>query len=405
MTALYYFLGYVKVKASREDSARLLDLCREKRYPYDGFSSDEYGEISLCFRLKVYRAVSRDCEARGICICEQKHGGLPPFFWKYRARAGMLVGLLLAVLIVISSGFYIWDVRISGNEGLTDSDIENTLTKCGFGIGSPKIGLRTDKLENRVLMEDGRIAWISVNIKGTVAHVKVRESELKPNADAESDDTPANIVAARSGRIERIELSDGNVIVGAGDTVDEGELLVSGLYDSVISGYRWTHAKAKVYARCVREIHVSIPLEYETRVYYGENDGDMAPFYDRSLIFFAHRINFSKNAGKEGILCDTIESVADLSPFSGISLPFSVMTVWYLPYIVETRTRTPEELEELAYLELARELGEIPGGAEIIKKTLTSSLTSTGYHLDCTVVCIEDIAKTVEFEVGESATE
>ena len=405
MTASYYFIGYVKVKVEKDDTASLLDLCRENGYPYDGFCADVDGGISLCFRPKVYRAVARDCEDRGICLCEQKHGGIPPFLWRYRARAGMLVGFLLAVLITVSSGFYIWDVRISGNERLTDSDVVSTLQKCGFGTGSPKVGLRTDKLENRVLMEDGRIAWISVNIKGTVAHVEVRESELKPNSDAEDADAPANIVAERAGRIERIELSDGNVIVGAGDTVDEGDLLVSGLYDSVISGYRWTHAKAKVYARCVREIHVTIPQEYETRVYYGENDGDMAPFCDRSLIFFAHRINFSKNAGKEGILCDTIESVADLSPFRGISLPFSVMTVWYLPYRVETRTRTPEELEELAYLELARELGEIPGGAEIIKKTVTSSITSTGYHLDCTVVCIEDIAKTVEFEVGESATE
>lgn len=288
---------------------------------------------------------------------------------------------------MIASSQIVWDVRITGNETVSSRDIEQSLAACGFGVGTPLRGFRADVTENRVLMLDDRLAWISINRRGTVAYVQVREAAHAPKDDEENT-AAANVVASRPGRIERVELVRGLVVVGKGDTVDEGDLLVSGLYDSLVYGYRWTHAEARVYARTVREIHISIPLTYEQRVYSAEE----GIARDVSLKFFSKTIKFSKSTGNEGVLCDTIESERSMGIFSEVGFPLSVQTVWYLPYTVATATRTPAEAEELAYYELAREIASIPGGVELLQKSVTTHLGESEMRLDCTVVCIEDIA-------------
>ena len=84
---------------------------------------------------------------------------------------------------------------------------------------------------------------------------------------------------------------------------------------------------------------------------------------------------------------------------SGVGFPVTLDTVWYLPYEIRTAERTYAEAEELAYRELARRIGEIPGGAEILQKTITTSTGDGVFRLSCSLLCIEDIARVQEFEV------
>lgn len=389
---VYALFGYCKISVDHDYATAFLEICRKKGYPYKDIKSDECGNLTLTVRRKVYKHLLTDCKLVGVEIMLDKTGGLPYFLHSYRKRVGLGVGAALAILMIISFESIIWDVRISGNEGLTDAEILDALEECGFGIGMSKRGFRADVLENKVMMLDGRIAWMSVNVKGTVAYVQVRESK-QPNEDKSS--APANLVASRSGVIQRIELKEGNLIVAAGDRVNEGDLLVSGLYDSQVEGFRYTRADARVYARCVREINIFVPRTVEERVYTDENCAKA----EYSLNFFGKEIKFSKKGGNEEHSCDIIQKSKSLTLVRGISLPISINTVWHLPYSTQTVTRTDGELEQLADFELSLELAKIPGGAELIKKTVVTSADEEGYYLECTLVCIEDIASCVEFEV------
>ena len=88
--------------------------------------------------------------------------------------------------------------------------------------------------------------------------------------------------------------------------------------------------------------------------------------------------------------------------FSEVGFPISVRTVWHLPYTNTVATRTPAEAEELAYFELAREIGAIPGGVELLQKTVTTHLGESEFRLDCTVLCIEDIAATRPIDIVQT---
>ena len=393
MTPFYWITGYREVSVCAAYTAELLDVCRAYGFAYDGFAALDDGGVTVRFSLPVAKRVIHVCAERGIEVSVGEVRGFPSVCRRVLRRPGLIVGGALGLVLLVMSSRIVWDVRVEGNSRLSSREVEQTLQACGFGVGSSTEELELDRLENRVLIADRRIAWISVNLRGTVAYVQIREAERAPKGD---ETRPANVVASRGGVIERIELDEGGVVVAAGDRVGEGDLLVSGIYDSAILGLRTTRASARVYARTVREIEISIPFSYEQKVYDTTSD---AASVAHSINFFGKIVNFSKSTGNEGVLCDTIERKRSLGPVSGVGFPVTLDTVWYLPYEIRTLERTYAEAEELAYRELARRIGEIPGGAEILQKTITTSTGDGVFRLSCSLLCIEDIARVQEFEV------
>lgn len=395
----YRLIGYLQLSTDAAHAAALLDICRRKGLPYAAFThiSEGDGGIALTFTLPNARTLLAAAEACAIPVAVGRAGGLPRRLLSFFRRPGLVVGMVLGVLLCMAASHVVWDIRISGNQTVSDRAIEESLAACGFSVGTPLRGFHADVLENQVLLLDDRLAWISVNRRGTVAYVEVREAIRSP---ASSPDRPADIVAATAGIIERVELETGNVRVSAGQFVSPGEVLVSGLYDSDRYGIRFTRASACVYARTVHEFTITIPLTYEQTVYETGPDGTLdTACQEKFLNFFGKSIKFSKKTGNEGGSCDTIEREQKLIPISSVGFPISVRTVWYLPYTVTTLTRTHAEAEELAYVELARRIAALPGGAEILGKTVTTQRGKDCFVLRCTLTCVEDIGTIREIEI------
>ena len=394
----YLLTGYCTLMVGSEYAAALLELCRCHGLIYEDFRCTEDGGISLRFPLPVARRVMRLCEEAGISFVLCKRGGLPRWGRWLIHRGGLLVGLALGILLLTAAHGRVWDIRIRGNQTVSDRSIEDTLAACGFSVGTSLRGFEADKTENDVLMLDDRLAWISINRKGTVAYVEVREKTPRSFHEAAS---PSDIVASRGGVVERIELEEGNIRVSAGQLVGEGEVLVSGLYDSTQQGIRYTAAKARVYARTTRVLTVRIPLTYEQKVY----DTDLHSInggvcQEKSLIFFGNHIKFSKKTGNMGAFCDTIENEKSWGLVDGVGFPISVRTVWRIPYTVTAATRTSAEAEELAYFELARQIAALPGGAELIGKDIVVHHGNDVLILTCTLTCIEDIGQVRPIEIA-----
>ncbi len=394
----YFFAGFHTLHVCRENAAGLLNICRVHEFIYEDFRNTEDGGISLRFPRPVARQVEALCREYGIPVTVCGEGGLPRLISRLTYRAGLVAGTVLGLLLLVVANSVIWDIRISGNEHLSNHAIRETLAACGFSVGTSLRGFEADKLENDVLLLDDRLAWISVNRKGTVAYVEVREKRPKPTAES---DSPCDIVASIGGVVQWVELEEGNVRVSAGQIVGEGEVLVSGLYDSMQEGIRFTTAKAKVYARTTREIVVQIPLAYEQKVYQTEADfPDGEVCQEKILNFFGNHIKFKKKTGNMAEFCDIIEDEKSWVLADGGGFPISVRTVWYIPYTVTTVTRTLAEAEELAYFELAKQISALPGGAELIGKTVTIHHGKDALTLTCILTCIEDIGRVRPIEIA-----
>ena len=68
-------------------------------------------------------------------------------------------------------------------------------------------------------------------------------------------------------------------------------------------------------------------------------------------------------------------------------------------------THTTAEAEELAYFELSQRLADLSADATLIRKVIMPEIHEDFFALRCVIVCIEDIARTVEFDVDMTETE
>ena len=392
----YMIYGHIRVSVSAEYAAPLLELCRRYSWTYEDFTNTEEG-ISLRFTLPTARRVVAACQECGMPLTVDKAGGLPFLLRRLLGRPGLIVGGILSVLLILLSQSVLWDIRITGNTTVSDRAIRESLASCGLSVGVPLKSIHSDVIENNVLLSDDRLAWLSVNRKGTVAYVEVREAIRKPNTESS---VPQNMVAGMGGVIEYVELESGNVRVTAGQLVGEGDVLVSGIYDSTQQGIRLETARARVFARTTRTFSVSIPLTVEQKSYLTTaDDPNLKIRQEKSVIFFGNHIKFSKKSGNIEGFYDIIDAEESWALVDGVGFPISTRTVRYLPYETVSVTRSYAEAEELAYFELAKYIAALPGGATLLSKTVTVSRGLDALTLQCTLTVIEDIAVPREIQV------
>ena len=392
MKGLFFACGYQTVGCSAAERTSLLNLCLHEQIVYRDFCTAEDGSVRFTVSLYTARRLKRLCQMRNIALTLGARGGLPWLAVCYRRRVGLMLGVLVAVALMILSQRFIWDVRISGNEELTRAQVLEELGACGFGIGSYIPDLQTEVVENRVLLASERIAWISLYVDGTVAKVQIIENKAPPTPPSHK---PANLVAAVDGQIESVELLRGNCMVAVGQAVRAGELLVSGLYDSNAVGYRYTRAAGRILARTERTVTVNIPLHYDQK-----ESGD-PKINQTDLNFFGFSIKIFKSTGNLPISYDIIYKNIELDlPFVS-SLPVGWRVTYAVPYEIRAEERTQKEALELAYAALESELAAVSGDVMLLSKEIRTEIGEDGVVLTCTLRCIEDIARQIEFEITE----
>ncbi|MBE6627352.1 MAG: hypothetical protein E7629_00335 [Ruminococcaceae bacterium] len=393
MNAFLLLLGGKRMVAHAEYATAFLDICLRYGIPYTDFSYDGTGAVFISCSGGTAARLRRLCEESGVEVGVERSFGLPYFCYRHRKRAGIFLGTLLSVILVFLSQRFVWDVRVTGNDTMTESEVIEELSACGFGVGSYIPGFRAGELENRVLISSDKIAWISIYLDGTVATVQVVEHGTAPPAEDVSK--PANLVAAFDGQIETLELYRGSCLVTAGQAVKKGDLLVSGIYDSQTQGMRYTRASGKVFARAWQRIRVEIPFCYEKKVYGEAQRGDI------TLNFFGFSTKILKSTGNLVGSYDIIDDEKGIDWLGGVSLPMGLTVSTCLPYEIRAAERTWEEALELAYGELEDRLSELPEDTLLLKKSVFTTVTETSLVLECDLLCIMNIAEQVEIEITD----
>ena len=382
-------LGRERFFVKEEDLTALSNLFLQTSFSFSDFTLEEGGASFWVLANDAKKLRTYSSQAGFSLVCKERRG-LVALFARYRGRYGLLLGGILGALLVFFSSRVVWDVRISGNEAIPSGEIEALLEANGLFAGARLQDLHAGELENRVLLATDRIAWLSVNLSGTVAYVQVMESVSPPAAERVS---PANLVAARGGQIELLALYRGKSVVKIGQAVREGELLVSGLVDTQSGGFRYTRAAGEVLARTHREIRVEIPFVATEEKTLKEQLSEI------SLQFFHLRVKIYKRTGKEEGNCAIIEVRKGLDAAGLNDLPVFLTLSRVCEREITEVVRTPSEALALAYAALDRELDRLSGDIELLGKEIKTEWGDESVALTCSLYCIENIAKQVEFEI------
>ncbi len=388
MNPILFLAGYAELSADAANAAPLLDTFLQRDLSFSRLITERDGGIRMICSARTAKKASAE-----VPVTVLRRGGLPFLLLRLLRRPGLIAGGLFAVALLIASGLFVWDVRVTGNRTVSAAEVVEELKNNGFGVGSYLPAFSAGELENRVLLTSDRLAWISVSIKGTVAEVQVLERTAKPQAPSVS--RPADLVARVDGQIEFLELYRGNPVVRAGQAVRRGELLVSGIFEHENIGCRFTRAAGRVFARTEHTLTVEIPFADREKVCYATEKGDIW------LNFFAFTGKISEKTGNGTADCDIIETVTHPNLRFLKNLPFSLRRETRRLWREETVTRTPEEAIGLAYDRLEADLRRLSENAQLLSCSTEMTRTDDGIILECTVSCIEDIAEQIEFDVTD----
>lgn len=315
--------------------------------------------------------------------------GIPFIFDKYKKRAGLWLGAVIASLVLVLSSNIIWEVRVSGNSYVSDDDIINNLKSLGVAEGC---FIDKDELEyvyNSFLISEPGISWISVNFDGTVAKVEVKETEIVPERVDRSKNI--NIVAKCDGVIKRADVFDGKGEVSKGETVSKGQLLISSFTETRKNGIFMRAARGNVWASTVHcyEIHIKKNMSA-----FSEKDVKE----QNSMIILGRKIPLYFGEKSETEAVEHIFATDRFRLFGKLKLPFMLETETKKSYECINTAISYDEAQNKAKSELEYRVSIDLPDAHIIETNESRHENDREYVFLYELICYEDIGKPVEFD-------
>jgi similar to stage IV sporulation protein len=292
--------------------------------------------------------------------------------------------MLLMFLAVWGLSMFIWELDVHGNETVSSQEILEALEELGVGLGSFGPAVKSEAISNDMLLRIPKLSWIAVNISGSHADILVRERIPKPLIVDEN--APTMVYALKSGIIAKMSVLEGARMFTEGETVQAGDVIVSGVMDSIASGKRIVHAMAEVQARTWYEIPAQTVLQTRKKEYTGKTKTKTA------VIIAGIRINFYFNGGISFQNYDKITTENFLVLPTGNMLPLIIVREKYAEYTPRDTRLGILEAQELLQKRLMERLKLQIGDGEIVSTAFDTSLEGDVLKVMLRAECLEQIA-------------
>lgn len=383
--------GYVKFRVSG-DTARFFNIAAKSGFGLWGFGKEGKTAVA-CVKVREYRklrAVRRRC---GVKMRVLERHGIPFYSVRLFRRKGMVLGLALGIgLFAFLSGF-VWDVSVSGTQRLTDKEILDAAREYGVYEGGRMDAFRPPHTAKEIITTVKGISWATVNTDGCSVEIVIKESEQQKEGVDESG--LSNIVAKREGKILGIQAERGKQEVELGQAVEQGQLLISGMYREEQDPESWTEVPPFVITGAARGTVIAETYR-EFTVQVSENKRELIPSgkkqVNTSLTLFGLNIPLGFQSAPEGefrfYTHDSAVNALD------VELPISMHSDIYEFLEPQQRTLTEEEMKESALLKLREAqktaLGE---GGKIISEELEYTVIDGMCLLSAKCRCEEEIGQ------------
>ena len=388
-----YLRGYLTLRICGAAPEYALNRLTQARVYFWGLRRLDAFSCEIRIRKKDLEQV-RQLVSRAQCDVEiQKEAG---FFLQFRGLKRRKAFAAAVCLILAAAYFlphFVWFVRVEGNEAVPAQQILREISQLGIGFGTDGSDIVPQDLKNRMLVRIPQLEWLTVNRSGCIATVVVRERSAVPQKVERRMVT--NMVAARDCIITNMEVLSGQAVQKAGDTVRQGELLISGYVDLEYCTQA-TRALGEVYGRTWREQNAILPAEYQ----YKTGSGEVHRRY--ALLIGKKRINFYRDSGIWGDGCDKMTMYYPLTLPGGYTFPVTLVEETAVERTVESRALTPAQAGELltdaAVFAASNEM--IAG--EILRQDLDVTRDGGVYRLNGVLECHEMVARTAPAILMES---
>lgn len=268
--------GYVSVKVWGYSVERLLNLCGN--HDVLVWDIEDHGDYHT-MRMSVagFFALKPLLKKTGTKAAVLGKYGLPFFVSKMCRRKLFVAGLICCILFWCLASRFIWDIRIEGNFALTEDVLMDYLEEKGVHTAMKKSALEIETLEQALREDYDLITWTSVQLRGTtlLIHIKENEMPVYDNRNKAETERGMDLVAEKEGVVTYIITRSGVPKVTCGDSVQKGDVLVSGAVpvyneDTTVRRYQYVEADADITLSYARNLSLEEEVAYEEKCYTGE---------------------------------------------------------------------------------------------------------------------------------------
>jgi len=381
-----FITGYVMIRVEGLSLEKFLNIAAQSGITVYDVQRVSYTVLRAVISAHGYRKIRRIVPEK-YRITAEKKAGVPFGFIRLSGRKVLLIGLACLCVAVFVASFFVWDVRVTGIEKREAIALTKEMQSLGVFVGAFKGGVDIKEIETRLMVEHDEFAWANLRFKGVVAEIEVVLAEPPPEMVDET--RPCDIVATKDALIESIMALKGRAAVAKGQTVREGDVLISGfIWDEGLTRIL-VAARGEVIGSVWYKAQVSAPMFNETRVPTGRTQTQrvIAIGADTAAV----------DAGCEFEEYDT--EVIDEYDVVGLFLPVKVITLKHSE--VKLRLEPADlqklmvDLEERAFYDAQ---GLVPDNAEVVGHETVSEEKDGNLVVAVYVQTRENIGKVVYLE-------
>lgn len=386
-------IGTVRVKVTGRGIERFLNQLT--RNGIHIWNVKRHGIEAISFQIKVLdvkkiRVPARksECKIRFI----ERVGG-PFLLRRLWTNSGFVMGAVAFLLIITILSNMVWGIEIKGASPATEHQIRKQLSDMGVVIGKSQFSLdNVDVIQRELTDKVKALTWVGVELRGTTFHFQVVEKKEPEKPEVYK---AQNLVAKKKATIVSMFVEEGEQVVELNDTVQPGQLLVSGLIGKE-DERELVAARGEILGETWYKSQVELPLESTFQVFSGAEKRKYALTLGK---FNLPVWGFDKHDFKEF----EIEESNQVLKFFKWELPVSVTKKTIREREEVNRTYTKEEALKKA-ISLARKdiKSQLPEDAIIKGEEILHQSTNNGkVKLSILFQIIEDIAKSQPIVQGD----
>lgn len=257
LSAINYARGNIRIEIRGAAVERFLNLCAQNGVEFWKLKRIEEDTVRATVRIEGFRKLHLFAGKTMCHVHILRRSGVPFLLERLRPRVALWLGMLICLAGVWVSGKFLWEIRIEGCEAHQQAEVLRLAEASGLHTGMLGSKVDTDEVKRYILSHSEKYAFVSVNIKGTRAEITAYPRAAQPAMIPQ--DQPCDIIADKAGIIDSAIVRSGVKIKKIGETVLEGDPLVSGLVMNENGEWFMVHSQADITLRTWRKIQTAMP--------------------------------------------------------------------------------------------------------------------------------------------------
>ena len=220
--------GQVRVRVTGASLTRFLNLCAAQGITLRQMDRTAWNELHATLSIRDFRTLRRHMGRTGCRVHILRKRGLPFLAARLRPRTALWGGAIAAAALCWLLGTHVWAIQTEIAPAIDETAVMQQLSEMGVRIGMPIKKLNTRQIRWKMMQLQPNITFFSLNLRGNSLTVVAYGSTDPPEVLDEHAIT--KVVAARDGVVTQVRALEGQPMVRAGDAVQTGDTLISGLF-------------------------------------------------------------------------------------------------------------------------------------------------------------------------------